>query len=154
MLLLKFTFLAGVAFLVLDLTGTPFGLAAAFFLGAAFLAAAGAAAAPSAEGAAVLAAFGLAAVFFLVAVVFLAAGLASVAFLGACKQEARIQMGEPNTKGGKSTSYRESQGSGRWMDIKRLLWKGRNAYRFLLGGFLERIAKLVGVLAGWLDKLA
>ena len=86
--LLKVTFLAGVAFLALDLTATPFGLAAAFFLGAAFLAAAGAEASPSAEGAAVLAAFGLAAAFFLVAVVFLAAGLAlvAVAFLGACKQ--------------------------------------------------------------------
>ena len=88
MLLLKVTFLAGVAFLALDLTATPFGLAAAFFLGAAFLAAAGAAVSPSAEGAAVLAAFGLAAAFFLVAVVFLDAGLAfvAVAFLGACKQ--------------------------------------------------------------------
>ena len=97
--LLKLTFLAGVAFLALDLTATPFGLAAAFFLGAAFFAEAGAAA-PSAEEAP--SAFGLAVAFFLVAVVFLAAGLAFVvvAFLGACKQYARIQLGEVNQKRG------------------------------------------------------
>ena len=71
--------------MVLGLTATPFGLAAAFFLGATFLAAAGAVV-PSADGAAaVLAALGLAATFFLGAV-FLAAGLvvAAAFFLGAC----------------------------------------------------------------------
>lgn len=75
------TFLAGVAFLALDLTAMPLDLVAAFFLGAAFLAAAGAA-----VSSAVLSALGLAAAFFVA--VFLAAGFLAVVFLGAYKEYA------------------------------------------------------------------
>lgn len=39
------------------------------------------------------------------------------------------------------------------LDVKREQ-KLRIPYRFLLGGLLKSLAKLVGVLAGWLDKLA
>lgn len=58
-------------------------------------------------------------------------------------------MEEPNKKEAKAQATRKHRGR-----VARWTSNGKIAYRFLLGGLLERLAKLVGVLAGWLDKLA